>query len=900
MILAKTKAVCRIARCTMVLILLASTLSLAAVVQYEPGEVVVKFAPQVGKADVQQRGGLVSVGIASVDEKMERYGVHGAAQVFPHKSSELGRIYRLVFDPGHDVLEVAEDFAGDGLVLYAEPWYIHQLCDVPNDTFYVSGLQWYLNTVQAPQAWDITHGDSTVVIGIVDTGVDWDHPDLWDNIWINPGEDLNGNGRLDITEWNNLDDDANGYIDDFFGWDFGGAGSADNNPMEYAAVHGTHVAGIASAVTDNRTGVAGVGWNCAIMAVKANRDGQDGIRFGYQGILYAADNGADVINLSWGNTSDSDFEREVIDSANARGAIIVASAGNDPPVSPPETPAMHYPSGYDHVIAVAATNISDRAAGWTYYGDWVDVAAPGEGIYNTWYNDIYAMLQGTSMSSPLVAGIAGLLRSVDPDMTSDEFEEKMWYTSDDIYDINPTYAGWLGGGRVNAYSALLSLTAPRLILERETTVDDAGGNQDGRPDPGETVDWVVSLSGTPTWQTAQDVWVTVSTLDEAITFIEDSTSFGNIEAGATADNSTNPFRFSVAAGDAAHWTTFYFLVEADGGSYTMADSLEMMIGRPLVLVVDDDGGDDLEEEYQGDLEGMAVVYDTWGVAESGKVSAEELMRYSVVIWLTGAEAESTLTAEDQDHLAAFLDAGNKLFLTGQNIGDELGGSTFLGDYLHVSHLADTVDFSAAPYLDGADGDIIADGDSLLLVGAEPQNSSSGVRAMGGAVDIFTYRVNPEYAAATRYESSQGYKVVYFAFGYEGIRGTGGFAPGHVLLKRIMNWFDVQTGVGQDQETIGGLPRGYSLFQNYPNPFNSETTISYHLSAGTGSRLTTLRVYNILGQEVRTVVKEIQGPGTYSIRWDGRNLGGEEVSTGVYFYRLESGDYSQTRKLVLLR
>ena len=886
-------------------VLLVLNLSLAWESGYEPGQIIVKFTPELGKVDVRCRDGVVSVGIPSLDRRMEKYGVKHIAQIFPHKNSELGHIYQFDFDGGHDAMVVAENFARDDHLLYAVTRQIKRLCDVPNDEFYASGEMWYLNTVCGPQAWDIVHGDSSVIIAIVDTGVDWDHPDLWDNIWVNPGEDLNGDGIIMPSDWNSVDDDGNGYVDDFFGWDFGGAGYPDNDPNEHAPIHGTHCAGIAAAVTDNGLGVAGMSWNCTIMSVKTNRDGQDGIRYGYKGILYAADNGADVISLSWGNTSTSAYECEVIDSAFARGAIIVAAAGNNPGCSPPDTCNIHYPSGNNHVIAVAATDINDKATSWTFYGSWVDVAAPGQGIYNTWYDDSYAMLSGTSMSCPLVAGVAGLLKTIDPEMTSDEFEAKMLHTSDDIYSLNPTYEGFLGGGRVNAYAALLSMTEPCLVLDQQTIIDDAGGNGDGRPDPGETVNWIVTLSNRPTWQVAQNVSVKVSTADETITFLQDSTGFGDIGPGTSADNSTSPFQFTVvsAARDGgAHWVTFYFRVQAGDGAYVITDSMDMMIGRPDVLVVDDDGGDDLEEVYQADLRDIDVVYDTWTVAESGKISAEELLRYYAVIWLTGAEAESTLTVEDQDHLTAFLDAGSSLFLTGQNIGDEVGDGTLFSNYLHVSYVADTVSIFP-PIMDGVEGDTLTDGTTLLLLGAEPQNSPSGIQPVGEAIGIYTYRDDPEgQAAATRYESSKGYKVVYFAFGYEGIRGAGEYTSPQVVLEKIMNWFNVetQTGIEQNQGITGEVPGSYALSQNYPNPFNAGTAITYCLPGGAGHHQTTLCIYNILGQEVRTLVNEVQGPGVYRVRWDGRDLSGEDVSAAVYFCRLESADFSRTKKMVLLR
>jgi subtilisin family serine protease len=867
--------------------------------EYASGQIIVKFIPEVGKARIDDRDGFVSTGLPSLDRRLERYGVFRAGQIFPHKSSQLGHIFQLDFDAAFDAVSVAADFAADEHLLYAEPRYIQQLHEVPDDEFYLTGIQYYIDLMQCPQAWDITHGDSLVIIGIVDTGVDWNHPDLFANIWVNPGEDINGDGVFDEVDWNFVDDDSNGYVDDWCGWDFSGAGYPDWNPMEWGAVHGTHVAGCAAAVTNNALGVAGVGWNCSIMAIKATEDGESGIQHGYEGILYAAENGADVINTSWGHSGGSphQFEQEIIDSANALGVIIISSAGNDPGVSPPDTCDIAYPAWYDHVVAVAATNQNDRATGWTFYGSWVDVAAPGQGIYNTWFDDTYAMLQGTSMSAPIVAGIAGLLRSIDPDLTSDEFAAKMRYTSDDIYDKNPGYVGWMGGGRANALRAVLSMTDPGLVLE-EGVIDDSGGNGDGRADPGETVTLTITLSNTPTWQTAQDLGVRIFTHDATVSFIQDSVSFEDIAPGEASQNADDPFRFSIASGDTARRSMFYLAMESEGAVGDMLDSLEIAIGRPPVLIVDDDGGAGLERSYQRAFDDMAVLYDTWDVSAGGKIDAGELIKYDVAVWLTGAETESTLTQDDQDHLAAFLDAGHHLLLTGQNIGDEVGGGSFFSDYLHVTHLADTVSLDP-PYLDGAPGDVIGAGDSLMLSGSEPQHSPGGMEAVGGAVAVYTYRSAPDYAAACRYESPQGSKVVYFAFGYEGIRGTSEYTPGPVLMRRILEWFDVETGV-VDDPSAGGRPRGYSLSQNYPNPFNAETFIEYTLPSGSVGQNATLRIYNLLGQQVRTLVDGRPGPGLHRVRWDGRDRNGRQAASGVYFYRLQCGSFARTHKMVLLR
>jgi subtilisin family serine protease len=455
---------------------------------YEPDQVIVKFIPQVGEVTAVAKDGVISVGIASLDAKLFQYGVHHIEQVFPHKRTELAHIYQLDFQSLADPKAVARDLGRDEHLLYAEPRYIHRICDAPNDPNFQNGLQWFFNTVHAVEAWDITHGDHSVVLGIVDTGVDKNHPDLEANKWFNIGEDADGDSAFSDPDWNLVDDDGNGYVDDFFGWDFQGFnGLPDGQPDEGATLHGTHTAGICCAATDNGIDNAGMSWNCSYMTVKVSRDGEEQIRRGYEGIQYAADNGADVINLSWARPDTaSAFEQEIIDSAFAKGCILVAAAGNDVPgeaYAPPDTCPLMYPAAYDHVVAVAATDMADRAASFTYYGSWIDVCAPGNGMYSHLWDDSFGMRSSTSAACAVVTGVAGLLKTLEPDMTSDEFATRMHTTSDNIDMLNPTYNGWLGGGRVNAYRALENIVAVEQGQSNGVNVPDGYALSQNYPNP---------------------------------------------------------------------------------------------------------------------------------------------------------------------------------------------------------------------------------------------------------------------------------------------------------------------------------------------------------------------------------------------------------------------------------
>ena len=386
--------------------------------RYVPNRIVVKF-----------KDGLSSAYVAQLHASQ---GTTVIAEI-----PELG-VQILSVPPGEVETKIAA-FKADPSVEYAEPDYIAQPAYEPNDPYYGDGTQWGPQKIFAPQAWGLSKGDSNVVIAVLDWGVDLDHPDLASDMWTNPGE---------IPD-NGIDDDGNGYIDDVYGWDFA---NDDNDPQD-DYYHGTHVAGIAAAATDNGVGVAGVGFNSRIMAVKVG-DGTTGkARYSdiADGITYAADNGAKVINLSLGANVWSSYMQSAVDYAWGAGCVLVGAAGNNNSSLP------FFPAAYDNVIGVSSTDQNDVRASSSNYGSYISVAAPGVSIYSTcWYNDdpayTYYSLSGTSMSAPHVAGLAGLLFAQDGNRSNATVRSLIESTADDLGD-----AGWdqyYGYGRINAYKAL--------------------------------------------------------------------------------------------------------------------------------------------------------------------------------------------------------------------------------------------------------------------------------------------------------------------------------------------------------------------------------------------------------------------------------------------------------------
>jgi subtilisin family serine protease len=564
--------------------------------QYIPGQVIIKFRQSVNKIDIHNKTDKISVNISSIDEKIRKWNVFGVKKLFPEMKPslnpeipDLSGIYQFDFSVKQDVMEVVKDLTNDPAVEYAEPRYIYFVDLSVNDPQYIQ--QRHLTQIKAESAWNLSQGDKNVIISIVDTGIDWDHEDLNDNIWINSGEDINGNGIIEPSDFNGLDDDGNGYIDDIRGWDFvnvplnwsddsqpadGEDGrDADNDPTDFDG-HGTHCAGVASAVTNNGKGVASIGFNCSLMPVRVGyqyRDGNAGIAWGNEGIKYAVDNGADVISLSWGGGGYSQAGQDIINYAFAKGVVITAAAGND------DSQESHYPSAYDNVVSAAYTiQDIDRKASDSNYGPTVDICAPGTSILSTIPDNQYTRFSGSSMASPLVAGVAGLIKSLNPHWDNEHIAIQLMETADNIDDLNPDFRGLLGGGRLNAYRALTE--NPSSVQIVDFFIDDSvKGNNDGVVDIAEIIDVVITLKSF--LDNVTSVSGTLSTDDPYITILNNSINYGNIAKGNSSANENNPFSFiSDFSTPAGHRVTFRLDITANNGNYTTVKYINLYI-QPL-------------------------------------------------------------------------------------------------------------------------------------------------------------------------------------------------------------------------------------------------------------------------------------------------------------------------------
>jgi subtilisin family serine protease len=412
--------------------------------EFVPGEFIVK---------VKEDRTFSSRALIALNEK---HHVYAFEKIFSNaEGTMLDNIYLLHVSVDSDILSLVQEYGLCSDVVYVEPNGIGYLCGIPNDTNFSN--QWYLHNtgqsggipdadIDAPEAWDMEIGSPEVVIAIIDTGIDDTHPDLAEKIWYNTDE-IPGNG---------IDDDNNGYIDDIRGWDF----YYNDSVPEDGYGHGTFCAGISAALTNNSVGIAGVAWDCKSMTVKnVNEIGLFDYVTTVLAIKYAADNAADVISMSFGFYSPPTILKDAVNYAYGKGVFLCAAAGND------NTDDPFYPAAYENVTGVAATSAYDQKVGFSNYGDWVDIAAPGVNIYSTMptyyvlmnypeygYTQNYSFGAGTSFSCPIVAGVAALLLSNNHSLSPDEVKTLI---CENVDPYNSTE--YIGTGRINAQKALIAL-----------------------------------------------------------------------------------------------------------------------------------------------------------------------------------------------------------------------------------------------------------------------------------------------------------------------------------------------------------------------------------------------------------------------------------------------------------
>ena len=432
--------------------------------------------------------------------------------------------------PGQSVEEMVHYYNSLDLVDFAEPNYRMQSAAIPNDQFY--GVLWGMQDINAESAWDTRTDSSSIIVGVIDSGVEYDHPDLINNVWTNSGE-VAGNG---------IDDDGNGYIDDFYGYDFD---NDDADPRDDNG-HGTHVAGTIGASGNNSIGVTGVGWNASIMALKVIGNGSNADVA--RAIDYATDNGAKITNNSYGyagnNVSGSQTISNAVGRAKDAGVLYIVAAGNSRSTTPASNMDGSFNSWpaelskvHDNVITVAATDSDGSFASYSHWGtESVQIAAPGTRIGSTYLNGGYVYSSGTSMAAPHVAGAAALLWAERPELSYLEIKDAMLDTA------RPEHLNLVGRGTLDLNAAMDSITS---------------GNQNQSP-----------IANNDTSTLLEDTFVSISVLNNDTDPDGDTLNVISVTQGSngSVSQSGNSFTYTPNANYNGSDSFTYTIGDGNGGS----------------------------------------------------------------------------------------------------------------------------------------------------------------------------------------------------------------------------------------------------------------------------------------------------------------------------------------------
>ncbi len=444
-----------------------------------------------------------------------------------NKLVDLTSIYELTFGSSISVSELVYSFGNLAETEYCQPVYLPQVFATVTDPG--TAVQYALDKIKAYQAWDLCKGDSNIIIGITDTGVENGHEDLIDNIFYNYNDPINGQ-----------DDDHDGYVDNFRGWDIGNNDNSpewDENGVGFNP-HGVYVSGLAAARTNNGKGIAAPGYFTKFLPVKIS-DSTGVLIRAYEAIVYAADHNCAVINCSWGGQTPHPYGQDIINYATFnRNALVVAAAGNNGHL----TNDVLYPASFDNVLCVGASNSADLKWNHSCYGTQVDLCAPGENVYLTNYDNGYTFGWGTSFASPIAASCAALVKKwYGNSINATQLGEILRMTCDNIDTLpgNIPYAGLMGRGRINLYRALTDSLPPSVKFINYSLISNSGNFIK----PGDTVqlvgDFINYLSAT------KNLKVNISSNSNNVHFINDSNIIGVINKMQTISNNSLPFVFYI-------------------------------------------------------------------------------------------------------------------------------------------------------------------------------------------------------------------------------------------------------------------------------------------------------------------------------------------------------------------
>jgi serine protease len=868
-----------------------------------------------------------SLRIAGVTSIVKKYPNHvspaGSLNRNGYEMVDLSTIYEAEFNPEIPVEKLLNNLLATGKLQYAEPVYKMHLLFYPNDPDTAS--QYYLSIIHAYDAWDVAQGDSNFVVGVTDTGTDLDHPDLAAGIAYNYADPVNG-----------VDDDADGYVDNFMGWDLG---QNDNDPS-IDIVHGSFVCGLAGAVTNNGTGIAAAGFKSRFLPIKISNNGV--LTVAYDGIVYAADHNCTVINCSWGSFGGGQFGQDIIDYATInKNCLVVAASGNS------NSEAPFFPASYNNVLSVTGTNNTDTKWVNSSYGAFVDVSAPGEGIYSTIFDNGYSFSSGTSFASPIVAGAAALVRTQFAFYTPGQIAEQLRATSDDIYSIagNIPYLYKLGKGRINMYRALTETPKSVRMLSFNAT-----DNNDNAFSGGDTLDITVFLRNY--LEPLANLNVSLSCSDPNISILSGTINPGAMATLADYDNTGNPFRV-IISNSVPFNTKATFILTFNDGAYTDWQIFDIVVNVDYINVLVNDVGTSITSKGRigynepAQVQGIGFTYNDGPslLYESGLLVGTDTAKVSDHIFdapvsVTNNDFISLVNVHriiptvhsDFDLESRFNDDGAGSDLLQVNIGQKTfaWSDPVNSKYIIVEY---TLLNTGTNSLDNLFAGIYADWDIGNVIDNRAEYDA-GLK-MGYCFNTGT----PTYYTAVKQLDAAGNN--YYGIDNDGSAGSVGIYDGFTKAEKYLTMSTPRTAAGQagsgndvSMMIASGphsIPAGDSskvafaliagedlasiqasaaaaqikyatlnsvvqlpaiipgLQQALPNPFQDAVAINYGVSR---NQNVLIEIFDVLGSKVQTLVNKQLPAGNYTV-----TLKGNKLADGIYYCRMISGNLNQVLRIV---
>lgn len=829
----------------------------------------------------------------------------------------LDRIYELKFSSTQGIEKVINELLANANIEYAEPSYIHHISYTPNDPLF-SGFQRQLKQVKAEQSWDLTRNSSNTIIAIIDTGTDMDHIDLKANIML-PGIDLVGRSG------------SNPQVD------------YDPDVTSDSTDHGVSVSGIASAVSDNGLGIASIAYNAKLMIVKVCADNNATVIYkGYEGIKYAADNGAHIINCSFSGPNGSFFGQDIVNYAISKGSLIIACAGNS------NSSVPEYPAAYAGVLGVSAVDLNDKKNDFSSYGSHISISAPGV-VYSSKNDNKYGLVAGTSFSTPMVSSAAALVRSRFPAFDMFQIAEQLKVSSDNIDQLNPGYAGQLGHGRLNVFRALTE-TLPSIKYQK-ITVNDKGN---GSIPAGDTL--AIFLDIKNFLSPASGLTIKLLTTNPNIQIINQQYMVSSI---GTKELKTmiGPFRVYVRPDTPDNELVNFSINYFSGSNYQSAEQFQIRVARDFMNIdvnqvsstMSSNGRIGYADSNSGD--GLGFNYKS----EPLLVEAS-LMIGNSVLAVSNNTRSSAGTADEHfvKKLRVFRDDDTKAAFLGRSEFDDSGNPYPLHLYIKHSQTAYStvpddkyiiseyeIRNSGQTVLNGVYAGLFTDWDVdpigrdvtrydelnrlAYVYGRHGSTKYAGVKLLSMTGQAVYYPManhtsadpffaDGEFSLAEKYQSlSAGIKATGLgessANGYD-ILLVSGYGPFTIPLNGIVkvafaliggdSLSELQVSAEAAQKKYDEVNKseftdsadGFMLRQNFPNPGRDQTIIDFTLGR---PGLTNLILYNTAGQPVRELIRDNLAMGSYRI-----NIDLSDLQPGIYLYKMQFEGREKTLKLLVTK